>query len=129
MSSDWNEPGATWPEPSHANWTQSPDLNPSQHMEDDYPIHDQQGKYAFDPDAQNMLDTSFSAEQDVFPENQEMDEGEESDAVADDDPIAKPDSFLKQIWYYVTLTVFPLLFFGIAGLLILPYTVANYTPL
>lgn len=123
MSSDWNEPGSTWQEPSHANWTQSPD---SQHMEDDYPIQDQQEKYAFDPDAQNMLDTSFSPEQELFPDNQETDEGEEGDTGASVDPIAKPTSFLKQLWYYVTLIVFPFLFFGIAGLLILPKIAASH---
>src|SRR5579859_1812904 len=124
MSSDWNEPGPTWQEPSHANWTQSPDLNPSQHMEDDYPIHAQQGAYAYEPDAQ--LDTSFSPEQELFPDSQELDEGEESDAVAGLDPVVKSDSFLQRLWYYVTLIVFPLLFFGIASLLILPPTVTNH---
>jgi regulator of protease activity HflC (stomatin/prohibitin superfamily) len=125
MSSDPNETKATWQEPSHANWTQSPDLDQSQHMEDDYPIHAQKGTHAYEPDGHNMLDTSFSPEQENFPDNQGMNE-EESDTVEDFDP---PASFLKQIWYYVTLVVFPLSFFGIACLLILPPIATSRGPL
>ena len=90
MSSDRNESGATWQGSSDANWTQSP-VNPSQHMEDDYPIHAQQGSVAFDPDEQDMLDTSFSPEPEIFPGDQGMDEEEESDAVGGPDLSTKSD--------------------------------------
>jgi regulator of protease activity HflC (stomatin/prohibitin superfamily) len=119
MSSDLNDPGSTWEEPSHANWTQSPDLNPSQHEDDGYPIHAQKGTHTYESGAHNMLDTSFSPEQGELPGNQEMNE-EENDTVEDFDSTTKPASFLKRIWYYVTLIVFPVVFFGIACLLILP---------
>ncbi len=125
MSSDWNEPGATWPSTPNANWTQSPDLTPPQHVEDDYPLHAQQETDAFA--AQNIHDPSVSSEPDVSPDNQETDEGEESDTAAGLDPTTMSDSLLKQLWRYITLIVFPLLFFGIACLLILP-SVANSHP-
>ena len=49
-----------------------------------------------------------------------MDEGEESEIAAELDLMTAPNSLLKQLWYYVTLLVFPLLFFGITSLLVLP---------
>jgi regulator of protease activity HflC (stomatin/prohibitin superfamily) len=127
MSSDPNEPGATWQEPAHANWTQSPDLNPSQH-ENDYSIHAQKGTQAYEPDAHNMLDTSFSPEQEGgFADDQEMNE-EESNIVEDFDSFTRSASFKRRIWYYVTLVVCPLVFFGLACLLILP-PIASRGPL
>jgi regulator of protease activity HflC (stomatin/prohibitin superfamily) len=129
MSSDWNEPGATWQSTPNSNWPQSPDLIPPQHVEDDYPLHAQQETYASASEAQNIHDPSSSPEPDVFPDNQETDEGEESDIVAGLDPEAQPDSLLKQLWQYVPLIVFPLLFFGIACLLILPSVATSHPSL
>jgi SPFH domain / Band 7 family len=119
MSSDWNEPGATWQNTPSPDWTQSPDLIPPQHVEDDHPVHAQQGTQAHAPEAHNVRDASFSPEQDIFPDNEEIEAGEELDSAEDLDPVTAPDSLRKQVWYYVTLIVFPLLFLGIACLLIL----------
>ncbi len=129
MSSDWNEPGATWQNTPNSDWTQSSDLVPPQHVEDDYPSHAQQGTQAYAPEAHNVHDASLSPEQDIFPNNEEIEEGEESDSVAGLDPIAAPNSLRKQAWYYVTLIVLPLFFLGLAYLsVLLPIATRNLSP-
>lgn len=127
MSSDSNGPGSTWSGTPNVNWTQSPDLIPPQHVEDDDPLHAQQETYAYAPEEHNIPNTSLPPEDDGFLDNQEMDEGEESYIEAD--PLAVPDSLFKQIWPYITLIVFPLLFFGIACLLILPSIATHQAPI
>ena len=129
MSSDWNEPGATWQNTPNPDWTQSPDLIPPQHVEDDYPSHAQQGTQAYAPEAHNVPAASFSPEQDIFPDDEELEEEEESDSVAGLDPIAAPNSSRKQIWYYVTLVVLPLFFLGLAYLLVLLPVATRNPPL
>ena len=126
MSSDWKEPGPTWPSTPNANWPQSSELIPPQYAEDDDPLQAEgdalqakQEKYAYESESYDIPATSFPPEEDVFPDNLERDE-EESNVAADLDPIAMPDSLLKQLWPYITLIVFPLVFFGVACLLILP---------
>jgi regulator of protease activity HflC (stomatin/prohibitin superfamily) len=126
MSSNWNRPGDSWQDPPNANWTQPPESVPPPHVEDDYPPHAQQEPYAYASESDNFLDASFLPEQDVFPDNQETYEEEESKNAEGSDPITTSGSWQKQLWQYVTLIVFPLLFFGIASLLVLPPIAAGH---
>jgi regulator of protease activity HflC (stomatin/prohibitin superfamily) len=119
MSSDRQEPGDLWPNPPNPNRTQSPDEFPPQEAANGDFSSEQQQAYAYLPNDEDLSDTPFLAAQDDF-----ADEGDQ-DAYDDVPPLVTPapplttNSFLQQLWHYVTLIVFPLLFFGIACLLIL----------
>jgi regulator of protease activity HflC (stomatin/prohibitin superfamily) len=115
MSSDRKDPGATWKNTPNANLTQPPDANPPLQAEDDpsFEQHEQQQMYAYEPDASG----SYNVSDDPFLEEQD-DEGQ--DIASESSPVAARSVLFNQVRQYVTLIVLPLLFFGLACLLILP---------
>ena len=113
MSSDRKDPGSTWQGNPNTNWTQSPDSISSQHGEE-------QQAFAYISDSEDAFNASNPLEQDAMHD-------EEIDPVINSNPQA--NGLLQQLWQYITLIVFPMLFLGFTALLILPPVAREHLPL